>query len=253
MCTFTHRQVEEQPSKKTKKDGDKSALAVLKDARQVGCVFQDIEPPECSPILRKSTEVLGPIRRVQFSKATLRLANIRECLGSSHGVIQIKNPHQRSPHVPTVEDRSQEQTERQKRCSRGDAWRMAKSILKLKEKGQSYFFSHLLRFGVSQQPSALKPEERECVVHSGAPMHMLSRKDLNSAELETVRVAKSPTTAVASNGEVQSNYEATVYVKDLDSFVTVKLLEDTPAVLSLGKLSEDHGFPCEWSSGQKPH
>ena len=33
-------------------------------------------------------------------------------------------------------------------------------------------------------------------------MHMLSRKDLNSAELETVRVSKSPTTVVTANGEV---------------------------------------------------
>ena len=41
-------------------------------------------------------------------------------------------------------------------------------------------------------------------------MHMLSRKDLNSAELETVRVSKSPTTVVAASGEVQTKEEATV-------------------------------------------
>ena len=63
-------------------------------------------------------------------------------------------------------------------------------------------------------------------------MHMLSRKDLISAELETVRVSESPTTVVRANGEVQTNDEATVYVKELDLFVTVMLLEDTPAVLS---------------------
>ena len=40
-CSFAHRQVEGQPSKKPKKDGDKSAVAVLKDVRQLGCVFQD--------------------------------------------------------------------------------------------------------------------------------------------------------------------------------------------------------------------
>ena len=81
---------------------------------------------------------------------------------------------------------------------------------------------------------------------------MLSRKDLNSAELETVRVSESPTTVVAANGEVQTREEATVYVKELDLLVTVKLLEDTPAVLSLGKLCEDHGYSYEWTSGQKP-
>ena len=71
---------------------------------------------------------------------------------------------------------------------------------------------------------------------------MLSRKDLNSAELETVRVSKSPTTVVAANGEVQTKEEATVYVKEFDLFVTVKLLEDISALLPLGKLCEDHGY-----------
>ena len=70
-------------------------------------------------------------------------------------------------------------------------------------------------------------------------MHMLIRKDLNSAELETVRVSTNPTTVVAANGDVQTKEEATVYVKELDLFVTVKLL-DTLAVLSFGKLCEDH-------------
>ena len=41
-------------------------------------------------------------------------------------------------------------------------------------------------------------------------------------------------------------------VKELNFFVTVKLLEDTPAVLSLGKLCEDNGYSHEWTSGQKP-
>ena len=47
---------------------------------------------------------------------------------------------------------------------------------------------------------------------------------------------------MTANGEVQTREEVTVYVKELDSFVTVMLLEETPAVLPLGKLCEDHGF-----------
>ena len=70
-------------------------------------------------------------------------------------------------------------------------------------------------------------------------MHMLSRKYLNSAEWETVSVSKSPTTVVTSNSELQAKEEATVYVKELDLVVTVKLLEGTSAVLSLGKLCGD--------------
>ena len=79
-------------------------------------------------------------------------------------------------------------------------------------------------------------------------MHMLSRKDLSSAELETVQVSKNSITVTTANGEVQTNEEATVYVKELELFVNVKFLEDTP-----GKPSEDHGYSCEWTSGQKPH
>ena len=84
-------------------------------------------------------------------------------------------------------------------------------------------------------------------------MHMVSKRDLNSVELETTRISKNPTTVMTANGEVQTREEGTVYVKELDLFVTVMLLEETPAVLSLGKLCEDHGFSYHWTSGQKPH
>ena len=84
-------------------------------------------------------------------------------------------------------------------------------------------------------------------------MHMISKKDLNSTELETVTISISPTTVIAANGEVQTHEEATVYVKELDIFVTMKVLEDTPAVLSLGKLCDENGYSHEWINGQKPH
>ena len=84
-------------------------------------------------------------------------------------------------------------------------------------------------------------------------MHLVSKKGLDSAELETMRTSRSPTTVMTANGEVQTREEATVYVKHLDLFVKVMLFEETPAVLSLGKLSEDHGYTYHWISGQKPH
>ena len=70
---------------------------------------------------------------------------------------------------------------------------------------------------------------------------MVSKKDLDKAGMETVRTSKSPTMVVAANGEVQTKEEATVYVRELDLFVTVMLLENTPTVLSLGKLCEELG------------
>ena len=58
---------------------------------------------------------------------------------------------------------------------------------------------------------------------------------------------------MTANGEVQTREEATVFVKELNLFVRVMLLEETPAVLSLGRLCEDRGFSYHWISGQKPH
>ena len=86
---------------------------------------------------------------------------------------------------------------------------------------------------------------------SGASMHMVSKRDLDSAELETMRTSRSPTTVMTANGEVQAREEATENVTELDLFVTVMLLEETPAVLSLGKLCEDHRYTYHWTSGQK--
>ena len=88
---------------------------------------------------------------------------------------------------------------------------------------------------------------------SGASMHMISKKDLRDAEMDTLTKSCSPTIVINSNGEVQTHEEATVYVKELDVFLTTKVLEDTPAVLSLGKLCDENGYSYEWINGQKPH
>ena len=135
-------------------------------------------------------------------------------------------------------------------CSRRRV-EIGKDYHEAQRKGQSSFFSPTNEWCLPA-PSILKPKEIEFVVESLQSMQMLSRKDLNSAELKTVRVFKSPATVVVANGELQTKEEATVYVKELDLFVTVKLLQDTLAVLSLGKLCEDHGHSYHWTSGQKP-
>ena len=111
------RQVDEQPTKRSKTNNDKSAVAMLKkhmlhdrtgqpvvnrdkshdrtgqpvlkrdtrresnngpvvcsssSTRQLGCVFQDMEPPKLSPILRKSSDMQKPIQRVKFTNAIAR-------------------------------------------------------------------------------------------------------------------------------------------------------------------------------------
>ena len=47
-------------------------------------------------------------------------------------------------------------------------------------------------------------------------MHMVSERDIKSAESETMRTPRSPTTVMTANDEVQTGEEATVCVKELD-------------------------------------
>ena len=71
---------------------------------------------------------------------------------------------------------------------------------------------------------------------------MLSKNVLSSDETETLRESRNPTTVVTANGEAQTNEEAQVFVHGLDLFVTVQILDDTPAVLSSGELCEEELF-----------
>ena len=144
--SYAHRQVDEQPSKRSKKNGDKSAVAMLKSARQLDRVFQDMEPPKSSSIFRKSSNILKPIRCVRFTKAAVRHAIIRD-QNPSLGLIRPGKPHQRSPNAQKNEDRSQEETEWQERYAREAAWKLAKNIVKLKEKIKRHS-SHLRKIGV---------------------------------------------------------------------------------------------------------
>ena len=205
-------------------------------ARQFGCVFQDMKPPKS--ILRKSSDMQKPIQRVKFTKAVARHTKIRD-QNPSLGHTCPGEPHQRSPNAPKFEDRSQEETVWQERWAREAAWKLAKSVLKLKEKNKATFFSPSENRCLPV--STLKPEEREFVVDSGASMYMISTKDLSDAEMDTLTKSCSSTIVITANGEVQTHEEAIVYVKELDMFLTMKVLENTPAVLSLGKLCDENG------------
>ena len=114
-----------------------------------------------------------PIQRVQFTKATARHTKIRD-RNPSLGYICPGEPHDRSPNAPKFEDRSQEETEWQEQGAHEAAWKLAKSVLKLKEHERATFFT--LSENRCLLASTLKPEERQFVVESGASRHMSSKK-----------------------------------------------------------------------------
>ena len=105
-------------------------------------------------------------------------------------------PHERTPNAPKFEDRSQEGTEWQEHGAREAAWKLAKSVLKLKEHQRATFFSPSENRCLPA--SNLKPEEREFVVDSGASMQMISKKDLSDAEMDTLTKSCSPTIVITA-------------------------------------------------------
>ena len=224
---------------------DKSHLNV---DHKLGFAFQDMTPPKS--ILRKSTDMQKPIQRVTFTKAIARHTEIRD-QNPSVGYICPGEPHERCPNAPKFEDRSQEETEWQEQGAREAVWKLAKSVFKLQEHERATFFSPSENRCLPA--STPKLEEREFVVDSGASMHMFSKKDLSDAEMDTLTKSCSPTIVMTANGEVQTHEEAMVYVTELDIFLTMKVLENTPAVLSLGKLCDENGYSYERINGQKPH
>ena len=133
----------------------------------------------------------------------------------------------------------------QEGCARRVAWDLAKHIYKLKNSDKAAF-SILVQARVVPAPTSKRPEEREFAVDSGVSMHMMSKKTQAHMNWTLCEDPENPTVVLT-----HTNEEAQVFVHDLNFFVTVQLLEDALAVLSLGKLCVDDGYSYEWVSGQK--
>ena len=130
-------------------------------------------------------------------------------------------PRWTSSAQPKFEYRSQDEIEWQEQGAREAAWKRAKNVLKLKEHERATFFSpsEIRCFSAS----TLKLEEREFVVDSGASMQMISKKNLSDTEMDTLTKSCSPMRVITAKGEVQTHEEATVYVKEFDIFLTMKV------------------------------
>ena len=149
------------------------------------------------------------------------------------------------------EYRCHEETERQQRCARSKAWNLAENTNKLKEKDNKAAFYFPAEEWVLPAASTKEPEERGFVVDSGASMHMVSEKDLKSAELDTIRTSRSPMTVMTANGEVRTNKERGDDTSQ-DFFVKVTPLQETPQFFPWRSSVRIMGIH-HWTSGQKPH
>ena len=171
-----HREVDRKLNKKPKKTSGEVSLAIW---RIPSCEFQDAERPKSNSILRNGIESLEPMHSVSTWKIVK---------GRVHGkvwfsVLIFGSAGLRVPKF--FEDRSEEETLKQVRCARRDAWKMAQAFRKRRENDNATFYSPSEVWVSTRTPFRTKPEDWEFAVDSGASMIMLSRQDPNSAEPET--------------------------------------------------------------------
>jgi len=93
---------------------------------------------------------------------------------------------------------------------------------------------------------------RAWLVDSGASFHLCSEHILTAKERSTIRNGTEIPMTTA-NGIVWAKKVADVGIEELDITVTVYILENTPAVLSMGLLVEDFEMDSIWMHGQCPY
>ena len=86
----------------------------------------------------------------------------------------------------------------------------------------------------------------EFVVDSGASMHMISKKDLSDAEMDTVTKSCSPTIVITANGN--GVCQRIGYILDCES-----PRKHASSVVARKALRMKNGYSYEWINGQKPY
>ena len=114
------------------------------------------------------------------------------------------------------------------------------NIHQLKNSDKVTFYTPIEKKGCRH----LLHQRRDFEVESGASMHMMSRTELSSEEMDThFAKVQEPHRYSLPMEKCKRRRKHKYYVHALDLFVTVQILEDTLAVPSLGKLCEDHDRP----------
>ena len=90
---------------------------------------------------------------------------------------------------------------------------------------------------------------RTYIVDSGASYHIADINSLTEAEKLTIRDLDEVITLNTANGYIEATQYAYVQALELDMTVKVILLEDSPAVLSLGRLCRENNFEFRWPGG----
>ena len=82
---------------------------------------------------------------------------------------------------------------------------------------------------------------------------MLRKRDVNSDKMDTLRRgSRNHITVLGRDWESANKRGCTSFYHDFNRFVTVRLLDETPAVPSLLILCSKHGYSLEWKNAKTP-
>ena len=181
----------------------------IEEEIQLGRASQDSFPRKSFP---REPGRLGSKRAFKFSKGTWPQRKHRERKGPPRRNIQKCAPRGRCPCAPNFGGRSLEETLHQEGRAREAGRDLAKKK-QAQEFGQNYvLYSKRKRLCCC----LLQRDQRSAKfsVDSGASMHMMSKRELSSEEMDTVKRSTTPTVVLTANGKVHTHEEAQVFVHD---------------------------------------
>ena len=129
----------------------------MNETKNWSCVFQDVEPPRSSSILRNSSTKTKPIRRVSFS-TVLRNATFETKIRRSVKFVM----EMLISAAPTLQNLRIGLRMRQSGKSTGLAKQIGKENLKLKDKHKAAFFSLTVKWCLPSPSNIIILDERVC-------------------------------------------------------------------------------------------
>ena len=100
---------------------------------------------------------------------------------------------------------------------------------------------------------SLETDARNMMIDSGASFHLIGQTSLTSNEYANKYKLRDPIPLRTANGISWAEEATQLYISKLGLYVEAIILENSPAVLSLGKLVEDEEFEYHWKPGETPY
>ena len=102
------------------------------------------------------------------------------------------------------------------------------------------------------RPRSEGDNDRKYIIDRRASLHMTGRTPLTLEDKKTARTTDTTCIIMTTSGLVEAKEERTVYINNLDIFLGGKMVEDSPAVLSLGMLCEEMCYPYACKAREQP-